>query len=155
MIYTGATDPDASTGINGDIYINTDNGDLWQKSNGSWTSIGNIKGEDGEDGADGEDGTYLNPLKIALLQWYEANETRISYSVGSRPTSICFDGANIWVTNYGSDNVTKLDAVYGNVLGTYNVGSEPQGICFDGASIWVNNQGSNNVTRLNAADGLL
>jgi len=31
-----------------------------------------------------------------------------TYSVGSYPIGIAFDGANIWVANNGSDNVTKL-----------------------------------------------
>jgi len=29
-------------------------------------------------------------------------------AAGSGPYGIAFDGANIWVANYGSNNVTKL-----------------------------------------------
>jgi hypothetical protein len=56
-IYTGATDPGTSTGVNGDLYINTDNGGLWQKSGGSWAYLSNIKGTNGQNGIDGIDGT--------------------------------------------------------------------------------------------------
>ncbi|MFC1971050.1 YncE family protein [Chloroflexota bacterium] len=71
-----------------------------------------------------------------------------TYAVGSVPYGICFDGANIWVANYGSNDVTKLQASDGSVLGTYAVGTFPWGICFDGANIWVVNQHPNDVTKL-------
>src|SRR6202162_2475514 len=74
-----------------------------------------------------------NPLKIALLKWYNANTTT-SFTVGNEPRGVCFDGANIWVANYGSNTVTKLQASDGSVLGTYNVGSEPASVAFDGAN---------------------
>lgn len=70
---------------------------------------------------------------------------------------MCFDGANIWVANYGSNSVTKLEANDGKVLGTFTVGTEPANVAFDGANIWVTNWvtnfGSNNVTKLRASDG--
>ena len=56
----------------------------------------------------GGPGASLNPLQIALLRWYEANDTGLTYAVGDMPQAICFDGANIWVVDSGSDNVTKL-----------------------------------------------
>lgn len=40
----------------GDIYINEDNGDLYQYENGSWVYNMNIVGSDGADGSDGTDG---------------------------------------------------------------------------------------------------
>ncbi len=61
---------------------------------------------------------------------------------------MAFDGANIWVTNAGSKNVTKLQASTGKVLGTFSVGTVPTGIAFDGANIWVANYGSNTVSKL-------
>ena len=73
--------------------------------------------------------------------------------MGSHPCGIAFDGANIWVANHGSNNVSKLRASDGAVLGTYAVGAVPSGIAFDGANIWVANHGSNNVTKLRASDG--
>ena len=43
----------------------------------------------------------LNPLQIATLHWYDANLSA-SFSVGSYPSDVAFDGGNIWVTNVGS-----------------------------------------------------
>lgn len=89
-----------------------------------------------------------NPLQIAILRWYPANQSEAAFSVGTEPIGVAFDGANIWVTNYGSNNVTKLRASDGGVLGTFSVGTHPYGVAFDGANIWVANSGGNNVTKL-------
>ena len=79
----------------------------------------------------------------------------ITYGVGIHPYGICFDGANIWVANEGSNNVMKLKASDGSLVGTYAVGTNPDTICFDGINIWVANYGNNTVTKLRASDGSL
>ena len=61
-------------------------------------------------GPQGLPGASLNPLQIAILRWYPANQALPDITVGTHPTGIAFDGANIWVANYGSNNVTKLRA---------------------------------------------
>jgi len=57
------------------------------------------------------------------------------------------------VTNLGSNNVSKLRASDGTVLGTFAVGGQPFGIAFDGADMWVVNQGDGTVSKLRASDG--
>jgi DNA-binding beta-propeller fold protein YncE len=52
------------------------------------------------------------------------------------------------VTYASSDNVMKLKASDGSLVGTYAVGDVPFGICFDGANIWVTNLLDNTVTKL-------
>jgi hypothetical protein len=71
----------------------------------------------------------LDPLRIALLRWYSA-DTTTSFAVGTQPRGVCFDGANIWVANYGSNTVTKLRANDGQVLGTFAVGTQPANVGF-------------------------
>ena len=39
-----------------------------------------------------------NPLQVAILHWYNANQTS-SFAVGLDPTAVAFDGADIWVAN--------------------------------------------------------
>ena len=51
------------------------------------------------------------------------------------PESGLRDGANIWVANFGSNNVIRLRASDGAVLGIFGVGTGPIGIAFDGANI--------------------
>ena len=83
----------------------------------------------------GNSGKFFNPLQLALLYWYPANLTT-TFAVGSNPTGIAFDGANIWVTNYGSNTVSELRANDGSMVGSFAVGTNPYGVAFDGANIW-------------------
>ena len=66
---------------------------------------------------------------------------------GNGPQGIAFDGANIWVANFASDNVSKLRASDGANLGTFATGNYPVGIAFDGANIWVTNDFSDSVSK--------
>ncbi len=58
-----------------------------------------------------------------------------------------FDGANIWVTNFSSNTVTKLRASDGALVGTFGVGKFPAGAAFDGVNVWVANLGGNTVSK--------
>ena len=101
------------------------------------------------------------------------------YITAREPWGITADGSgNIWISNVGSNNVTKFRignknlspnnmnlsrrpminlGTYGAsglytlaVVGTYEVGNKPMGIKTDYAgNIWVVNNGSNSVTKLN------
>ena len=53
---TGSGLPSSSLGKEGDMYLNTTNGDVYQKEDNTWKLKMNIKGEDGSDGEDGKDG---------------------------------------------------------------------------------------------------
>lgn len=56
-IYVDTGAPTSATGANGDLYINSTNGDLYKKTNDAWGSpVSNLKGPAGADGADGADG---------------------------------------------------------------------------------------------------
>ena len=52
---------------------------------------------------------------------------------------MAFDGAHIWVANFGDTSVTKLRASDGAFLGIFAVGGGPYGVAFDGTHIWVAN----------------
>ena len=56
IIHTGEGKPSDTLGKDTDVYIDSKTGNLYQKENGSWTLVMNIKGEDGKDGQDGSDG---------------------------------------------------------------------------------------------------
>ncbi|MDA8326732.1 MAG: hypothetical protein M0033_11010 [Nitrospiraceae bacterium] len=52
-------------------------------------------------------GWGINDDQIALLRWYAANQTT-QFSMGADTSGVAFDGANIWVANWGSGTVSKL-----------------------------------------------
>src|SRR5205085_10159038 len=58
------------------------------------------------------------------------------------PRYVASDGANIWVTSFGGNTVTKMRVTDGTVLGTFAVGTGPTGVVFDGSNIWVANNSS-------------
>lgn len=76
-------------------------------------------------------------------------------STGNNPNGVAFDGTNVWVANYGSNTVTKINASTGAVIGTYGVGVNPRGVAYDGFRIWVANSGSNTVTQIVPATGVV
>jgi len=64
------------------------------------------------------------------------------------PNGLAFDGASMWVVNYSSNNVMKLRASDGAVVGSFNVGANPYAAAFDGANIWVTNSNSGTISKL-------
>jgi len=98
----------------------------------------------------------VNPQQVALLRWYGVNQAGNQFSVGTSPNAIAFDGANIWVANWGSSTVTKLKASDGSLVGPYSTGTSPNVACiaFDGTNVWVTNHDLNGtVAKLRASDG--
>jgi outer membrane lipoprotein-sorting protein len=92
---------------------------------------------------------------LAGMQGREGGFVGTAFAAGKDPFGICFDGNNIWVTNHESNDVIKLRASDGAILGQYVVGQYPSGICFDGTNIWVASPFSSNVTKLKASDGTI
>jgi DNA-binding beta-propeller fold protein YncE len=96
-----------------------------------------------------------NPLKVALLKWYKANTVPTEFPAGPNPVGVAFDGANIWIANYGASRVTKVRANDGAALGAFATGNAPAGVTYDGASVWVTNSADNTVSKVRASDGKL
>ena len=72
-------------------------------------------------------------------------------NVGTDPLAMVSDGTNMWVSNNGSNTVSKVQQSTGTVLATVTVGKQPEGLAYDGANIWVANYGSNTVSVINAS----
>ena len=94
---------------------------------------------------------YATPESVSILRWYAINQTAAEFSVGQQPAGAAFDGANMWIANSQSGNVTKLRAADGAAMGTFAVGGTPSWMTFDGANMWVNNGSS--LVKLRASDG--
>ncbi len=90
--------------------------------------------------------------QIATLRWDQA-KPGATFAVGSYPRSPAFDGANIWVPNYGSNTVSKIRASDGLNQDFFTVGSAPAAVAFDGTYVWVTNYSSGKVSKLLAENG--
>ncbi|HKA36494.1 MAG TPA: S-layer homology domain-containing protein [Thermoanaerobaculia bacterium] len=75
-------------------------------------------------------------------------------TVGSNPFFPLYDGSNIWVPNNGSNSVSVVRPLTGNVLATLtgNGLNSPQSAAFDGQRVLVTNNGGNSVSLWKAAD---
>ena len=141
----GTPAPGQKLEVNGSIKLSAGSGGGVIFADGTvLTSAQGATGPQGPTGATGPPGA--TPGHVALLQWWSS----VAYSVGNSPQGVAFDGANIWVTNAGTNNVTKLLASSGAVVGTYPVGSFPDCVAFDGTNIWVTTQNDNGVSKIPA-----
>ncbi len=112
-------------------------------------------GPQGEPGPEGPPGTALNPFQIAILRWYEANESGWSAPTGLRPSSVAYDGFDLWVVNYDSGTAAKHRTSDGWAYGSVPVGNGPADLAFDGLGMWVANSLDDTVVRLRATDGVV
>ena len=73
--------------------------------------------------------------------------------VGSDPTGIAVtpDGTKVYVTNWGSTNVSVINTATNTVTATVDVGTTPIGVAVspDGTKVYVTNPSSNNVSVIN------
>jgi hypothetical protein len=74
-------------------------------------------------------------------------------AVGSQPQRMVFDGTGMWVTNYGSNTISRVDAVTGEIISTYQTGANPNGMISDGTNMWITLTGSNTVEKFNISTG--
>ena len=105
-------------------------------------------GSPGPQGPAGPGG--LDPALLGSLRW---DVLRGDFGVGTLPSGVAFDGANIWVANFGGNSVTKLRASDGANLGTFPVGQGPVGIAYGVGVIWVANYTDNTVSGLDPGSG--
>lgn len=130
----------------------TDNVTLAAGSNISITSTGNTL----TIASDVSPVPYINPLRVATLQWYQANQTGFTFPTGVGSQEIAFDGTNTWVLSKNPDQLWKRRASDGANLGTIGTSDDPSGIAFDGAHIWVTIRDfSRKVIKIRASDNVI
>jgi streptogramin lyase len=95
--------------------------------------------------------TVAQARRLGSLQWFPLPQIL----TGTAPVGACFDGTYIWVAAETSDNITKIDARSGIVIGAYATGLfGTQYPCYDQrGSIWCSEPASNKVVKMNATTG--
>lgn len=82
--------------------------------------------------------------------------TPLGTATVSSPLGMAIDAShNVWVTDIGTNSVTKLSST-GSLIGAFSVGSQPTAVAIDpSGNAWVSNSGSNNVTELSNTGNIL
>jgi hypothetical protein len=98
----------------------------------------------------------FNPLRVALLRWWDANQVEIDVASTGQPSVLAFDGRNLWAGREDGrlDVIQTHDAT---LLGTNPLNLnmvEPGDLAFDGEMVWVSSKSENIVTRVRASDGV-
>jgi hypothetical protein len=103
QIYFGTGAPSSGLGIDGDVYENKTNGDLYQKVSGTWALQDNLTGPQGPAGADGATGPQ-GPSGVV------AATAPIQYNSGTQTVSISAATPSAAGSMSAADK-TKLDGI--------------------------------------------
>jgi DNA-binding beta-propeller fold protein YncE len=102
-----------------------------------------------------------NPGKIYRINPPQAPGavTEVANNVGANPSSITFDGLNLWTANFGTGpglgSITRYNIVTDTATTSGAGFNQPAGIVFDGTHLWVVDAGDNALYRVNPADGAI
>jgi YVTN family beta-propeller protein len=69
-------------------------------------------------------------------------------TVGLQPCAEIAGFGSVWVANYGSSTLSRIDPKTNRVVGTVHVGTEPCGLAAGAGSIWVDGYGTGTVERV-------
>lgn len=69
-------------------------------------------------------------------------------TVGVQPCAEIGAFGSVWVANYGSATLSRVDPATNKVTGTVKVGSEPCGLAAGAGSVWVDGYGTDTVERV-------
>jgi YVTN family beta-propeller protein len=82
-----------------------------------------------------------------------AKEVIKTITVGSVPRAVSSDGTHVWVTDWGENTVSEIEASSGKVINTIKVGEKPYGVSSDGTHVWVTNLADGTVSEIEASSG--
>ena len=114
-LLNGTTNPTSSQGKNGDTYINTSTWDVYVKSGGNWTKVGNILGTKGADGLTPHIGNNGN-------WWIGTTDTNVPATGPSGTTPHIGNNGNWWIGT--TDTGVSASASVSNIK--YTVTFKPE-----------------------------
>ena len=94
--------------------------------------------------------TSGNPLRIAMLRWYQGSGNGSAVALPAAASSMVFDGTDVWVGT--SAGLVQMRPGDGRVLATYNI----PGICqlaFDGLNLWSVDCDTGMLSKIRASTG--
>jgi len=92
--FSGAGAPAGGLGNDDDLYLNLTNGDVYEKSGGSWSVVGNIKGPQGDTGPTGATGA-TGPAGPMNVEGFVSETGTVTLPNVTNPTQIYSDSITI------------------------------------------------------------
>ena len=123
--YTGVGAPAVAVGLNSDLYLNTGNGDVYQKAGGAWSKVDNITGPEGDRGLMGPQGPAGEGMENAtIVVTANADDTVIVYLYATGSYSINVYGSNFTPNDYVhlticTDNTVLAENILVNGCGAF------------------------------------
>jgi virginiamycin B lyase len=91
----------------------------------------------------------VRKVRIAIVPSSGPRITRIQ--VGGRPFSLAEAAGSVWVANFLTGTVQRIDPATSRVTAAIDVGGQPYGLTAGGGSVWVGNNALDSVARIDAA----
>lgn len=77
----------------------------------------------------------------------------VEVTVGHKPCGVLSAAGAVWVSDYGDNDVARIDPVTHKVLSRAGTGAAPCGMAFGAGSVWVEDYSENALTRVDARTG--
>src|SRR4051794_35909457 len=77
----------------------------------------------------------------------------VQVAVGAKPCGVLSAAGAVWVSDYGANDVARIDPVTHRVLSRADTGLAPCGMAYGAGSVWVEDYSGNAVTRVDARTG--
>jgi len=123
--FDGSGAPGGGLGNDDDYYLDTDNGDVYQKQLGSWGVVGNIEGPQGPQGNDGPIGpagpmnveAFISETGTVTLPNSTTKQVVYTDSVTIGSTGDCFLDVSLAVKPHSTNNDMEFDILFdGNLI---------------------------------------
>src|SRR4051794_1262044 len=72
----------------------------------------------------------------------------VQVTVGAKPCGVLYAAGAVWVSDYGANDVARIDPVSHRVLSRAGTGLAPCGMAYGAGSVWVEDYSGNAVTRV-------
>jgi sugar lactone lactonase YvrE len=109
------------------------------------------------------DGTYIWTHNAAdgSLYVYTPSDTGalspvVTFNIdpGNFCYGMCFDGTDLFLTNFPQSAVYKINRITGAVMNIFIMPGDPHGIIFDGQNLWVAIEDGNTVVKVDRTNGV-
>lgn len=145
--------------VGGVIWLGTEKGGVYvfEPSVGFAQPIGNYGGSI-EDLVSVNDEVWASEADGARVLRFNAESRNHvgEVSVGDYPRGMVFDGAYVWVANFNSDTVSKINAQHPtqvDFVNTASIGTTPIDVAFDGVRLWISLSDAAGIVAYNVAQG--